>query len=194
MNRCLTKDFYHLMNNIDKLSDGQARICEWDSCNVSKFVIEVSPSEGPYKGGKFKFKFDVVELFYPILQPDIKCITPIYHPNIDTLEPDDNDLISNVCVSILDDWKPVNGLDDCIQALLYLFYQPNTTDSLRLADGDITENQFLENVQKSLKGGTVEGCFFHPNYGWVENSKLTDDLTQYECKPEPPKKKLCKRV
>ncbi|CAG2203211.1 UBC12 [Mytilus edulis] len=137
--------------------------------------------------------FDVVELFYPILQPDIKCITPIYHPNIDTLEPDDNDLISNVCVSMLDDWKPVNGLDDCIQALLYLFYQPNTKDSLRLADGDISENQFLENVQSSLKGGTVEGCYFHPNYGWVENSKLTDDLTQYECKPEPPKKKLCKR-
>jgi hypothetical protein len=117
----------------------------------------------------FHFQFDIVELLYPLLQPNIKCITPIYHPNIDTLETDENDLISNVCVSILDDWTPVNGLDDCVQALLFLFHQPNTSDSLRVVDGDIQENQFLENVKISLEGGTVENCNFQPNYGWVEN-------------------------
>ena len=134
----------------------------------------------------FFFQFDIVELFYPVLQPNIKCITPIYHPNIDTMVRDDNDLISNVCVSILDDWRPVNGLDDCVQAILFLFHQPNTSDSLRMANDDIQEAQFLENVRVSLRGGFVEGCYFKPNYGWTENND------QCDIQNEPTDKKMCR--
>lgn len=48
--------------------------------------------KGFYKGGAFKFSF-AVGTNYPHEPPKVKCLTSVYHPNID--------LEGNVCLNIL---------------------------------------------------------------------------------------------
>lgn len=55
-NRSFAKDFHNLLRNISSISGGQACISDWDDEDVSKFDVEISPSDGLYKGGKFKFQ------------------------------------------------------------------------------------------------------------------------------------------
>ena len=55
-NRSFAKDFHNLLRNISSISGGQACISDWDDDDVSKFDVEISPSDGLYKGGKFKFQ------------------------------------------------------------------------------------------------------------------------------------------
>ena len=63
MNRRLSRDFYSLLNSVEKLSDVQAVVCDWNSEDITKFVIEITPSSGPYRGGKFKFKVSILDQF-----------------------------------------------------------------------------------------------------------------------------------
>lgn len=67
MNRRLSRDFYHLINNIETLSGGQASVCDCNADDISKFLIEITPSSGPYKGGKFKFKVGLFDIIYRVL-------------------------------------------------------------------------------------------------------------------------------
>lgn len=73
-----------------------------DSEDIMNFLLFLSPDEGLYKGGKFKFSFSINSNF-PHEPPKVKCLQKIYHPNID--------LDGNVCLNILrEDWKPVLNL------------------------------------------------------------------------------------
>lgn len=169
-NRSFAKDFHNLLRNISSISGGQACISDWDDEDVSKFDVEISPSDGLYKGGKFKFQFELYVDSYPESTPKIICKTPIYHPNIDTIDDSFDD--TNVCVSLLDDWSEDNSIDDCVQALLFLFYNPNLEDPLcPIICPETTEDEFGQNVKISLEGGDVEGVSFERNYGYpcIEN-------------------------
>lgn len=42
----------------------------------------ISPDEGFYRGGRFCFSFKI-GANYPHEPPKVKCMTKIYHPNID---------------------------------------------------------------------------------------------------------------
>jgi ubiquitin-conjugating enzyme E2 F len=56
--------------------------CEFeDHNNLAEFYLLVSPSEGLWKGGKFKFQVEVNE-DYNMSPPKVKCLTKILHPNI----------------------------------------------------------------------------------------------------------------
>lgn len=56
--------------------------CEFpDHNNLAEFYLVVSPSEGLWKGGKFKFQVSVSEE-YNMCPPKVKCLTKILHPNI----------------------------------------------------------------------------------------------------------------
>lgn len=104
--------------------------------------------------------------------PIIRCLTDIYHPNIDHL---DQDLVtSNVCVSVLDHgtWSGQCDFETCVQALLFLFYEPNFDDAL--SPICCSDENFQELVQISLKGGTIDGFGFRPNEGWVKKKNVNN--------------------
>ena len=106
-------------------------------------------------GGVYKFNM-VIDFNYPHVAPKPTCMTPIYHPNIDTK--------GAVCLNILRaDWKPVLGINQVILGLIFLFIEPNPTDPLNLEAAKVfreNPNQFNRNVQTSLRGGTVDGITY----------------------------------
>ena len=57
----------------------------------------------------------------PSIAPEVICLTPIFHPNFDP-HPSG---YGKVCVSLLDEWRCDNDLEDVVQALLFLLYNPN---------------------------------------------------------------------
>lgn len=66
-----------------------------------------------YRSGSFLFSFAVPNA-YPHEPPKVKCLTKVYHPNID--------LEGNVCLNILrEDWKPVLTITSIIYGLNFLF-------------------------------------------------------------------------
>ena len=80
----------------------------------------------------------------------------MYHPNID--------LDGNVCLNILrEDWKPVLTINSIVYGLQYLFLEPNPEDPLnKEAARELQSNRrsFEYNVQKTMKGGHLNGVFF----------------------------------
>ena len=121
---------------------------------------------------------------YPEKAPVVICETPIYHPNIDfSAEPDtyDDTCTSNVCVSLLDDWEPSYGLEDCIQGLLFLFYQPNLEDPLSEWFDSDDYSSFAEGVKLSLEGGTISGYDFPVNQ---RKNNTEDNESQQEAETE----------
>ena len=97
----------------------------------------------------------------------------MYHPNID--------LEGNVCLNILrEDWKPVLTINSIVYGLQYLFLvsdyfhtykeilssqlqEPNPEDPLnKEAALELQSNRrlFEQNVQKTMKGGHLNGIYF----------------------------------
>lgn len=54
--RSLAKEFHKLMRSIKSFSGGQARVVNFDEENLGEFDVEIAPSDGLYKHGKFIFK------------------------------------------------------------------------------------------------------------------------------------------
>ncbi|KAH8120078.1 ubiquitin-conjugating enzyme/RWD-like protein [Phellopilus nigrolimitatus] len=121
-----------------------------DPENLQHFTLEITPDEGMYQGGTFKFTFDIPDN-YPHKEPKVKCTQKIYHPNID--------LDGNVCLNILrEDWKPVLNLNSVFVGLQYLFLEPNADDPLNKdAAKDLRENRekFIRNVKASMVGRDI---------------------------------------
>jgi len=123
-----------------------------DPADLLNFTLTITPDEGMYKGGSFKFSF-TINTNYPHDPPKVKCIPKIYHPNVD--------LEGNVCLNILrEDWKPVLNLNSVMVGLQYLFLEPNPDDPLnKEAAQEMTKNRdtFLRNVKQSMQGGHIKG-------------------------------------
>ncbi len=83
------------------------------------FALTVSPEEGFWAGGKFRFHVTVGE-DYNLAPPSVRCLTRLWHPNIS----EDGD----VCLSILRlnaidgmGWAPTRRLKDVIWGINSLF-------------------------------------------------------------------------
>lgn len=187
MSTCnLAKDVHNLLRNIDGMSGGQAKVLEWDEDNLGCLTVEVAPTDGYYKGGKFKFKIDISVNDYPRNAPNVNCMTPIYHPNIDTVSEelwpreDDDSGNTNICLNIFDvEWNEGMNLEDCVQGLLFLLYNPNFEDPLTpLFDSTTCSDmeEFAENVSLSLIGGNVEGIEYETNYGLADAGDVVNDI------------------
>ncbi|KAM7539614.1 hypothetical protein Aperf_G00000024207 [Anoplocephala perfoliata] len=90
-----------------------------DPNKLHEFRLEISPKEGIWQHGHFVFDFNVPET-YNHAPPVVKCLTKIWHPNID-----EN---GNVCLSILrpssldsTGWAPTRKIMDVIWGLESLF-------------------------------------------------------------------------
>lgn len=117
--------------------------------DLMNFDVYISPDEGMYRGGTFKFRFNVTTNF-PHEPPKVLCTQKIYHPNID--------LQGHVCLNILrQDWKPVLSIDSILVGLQFLFLEPNPTDPLNKD----AANQFVRNKDtfKSLVRQTMGGGY-----------------------------------
>ncbi|KAI5474958.1 ubiquitin-conjugating enzyme E2 M [Pseudohyphozyma bogoriensis] len=123
--------------------------------DLLNFELTISPDDGMYKGGEFKFTF-AINSNYPHEPPKVKCVPRTYHPNLD--------LEGNVCLNILrEDWKPVLNLNAVMVGLQYLFLEPNADDPLNKdAAKDLRENRqrFANNVRTAMRGGSVNGESF----------------------------------
>lgn len=94
---------------------------------LSDFTLTVKPDEGYWKSGKFKFYIHVTE-DYNMVPPKVKCLTRLWHPNIN----EDGD----ICLSLLRQtsidehgWAPTRKLKDVVWGLNSLF-----TDLLNFDD------------------------------------------------------------
>ncbi|KAJ3039919.1 NEDD8-conjugating protein ubc12 [Rhizophlyctis rosea] len=130
-----------------------------DPNNVFDFNLTISPDEGFYRGGTFRFTFKI-NSNYPHEPPKVLCIQKIYHPNID--------LEGNVCLNILrEDWKPVLNINSVVVGLQYLFLEPNADDPLNKEAAEVlrtNRRQFEQNVKTSMQGLPVGGNPFDRVY------------------------------
>mmetsp|Transcript_7599 Transcript_7599/g.13771 ORF Transcript_7599/g.13771 Transcript_7599/m.13771 type:complete len:179 (+) Transcript_7599:113-649(+) len=126
-----------------------------DTNSIMTFDVKLKPEEGLYSTGKFTFTI-VIPTDYPHSAPKVKCLTKVYHPNID--------LDGNVCLNILrQDWKPVLTLSSVLYGLQLLFLEPNPEDPLNKSAAELmrrSPSAFRSNVLQSLRGGYVDGEYF----------------------------------
>lgn len=142
----LCKDIFRLQKKLKSLFVGQVRLSELDAC--CELTISILPREGPYASGLFEFTTTLES--YPSV-PGVRCITPVYHPNIDEA--------GDVCVSLLEDWTDDYDLTDLAQALLFLMRNPNRDDPLRSMPEEMQsmdEETFFHYIRKTLRGEVVE--------------------------------------
>ena len=133
-------------------ASGTILFFDFDVCSWLFFFLSWA---GMYKGGVFKFSFNIKET-YPHEAPKVTCLQKIYHPNIN--------LQGNVCLNILrEDWKPVLTIQAVVFGMQYLFLEPNPDDPLNKDAADVlkaNKSLFEQNVTKSMKGGSVNGESF----------------------------------
>ena len=158
----LLKHYRDLARNIESFSDGQAKLKERngdDDCSLDVICVTLAPKTGLYRGGKFDFELDV-STEYPACPPVVHCMTQIYHPNIDF-----SDESGEVCLNLLDElWTSNMTLEDVVQGLLFLLQNPNIEDPLNcMFTGSEDEEEFQQNVRRSLKGEEVDGVPFERN-------------------------------
>jgi len=125
------------------------------------FEFVLKPDEGMYKDGTFLFTFAIPQS-YPHDPPKCKCLTKVYHPNID--------LEGNICLNILrEEWSPVLSISSVIYGLHFLFLAPNTEDPLNkeaAAALDKNPTAFASSVKTSLtRGASIQGTYFPPANG-----------------------------
>jgi len=68
-----------MIDRAELMSNGISFI---DSEDDHNFTIIVQPNSGYYKSCTFNFRFNIPKS-YPLGPPKVRCLTPIYHPNID---------------------------------------------------------------------------------------------------------------
>lgn len=113
---------------------------------IMNFELILKPDDGLYKGGAFLFTFSV-PMGYPHEPPKVKCMTKVFHPNID--------LDGNICLNILrEDWKPVLTISSVVFGLNFLFIVSSRNAACRwirchVVKCDVT-HCFLVNVPSTM--------------------------------------------
>ena len=168
----IMKELHHLYGEIEELTEGQCTAQDLDleketTAEDVRFIVSIIPNDGPYKSGQFEFLFKVPKR-YPAMPPSVRCLTHIYHPNIDDR--------GEICLSLFDDWAPeFNCLMHCVQGLVFLLKNPNLEDPLSPyfcpEDAEDMET-FHKNVRTSLEGGIIDGFIrFKRNLVTSESNK-----------------------
>lgn len=94
---------------------------------LSTFELIICPEENFWQGGKYRFHIHVTEE-YNMVPPKVKCLTKLWHPNINEE--------GDICLSLLREnsidglgWAPTRRLKDIVWGLNSLF-----TDLLNFDD------------------------------------------------------------
>mmetsp|Transcript_14076 Transcript_14076/g.24060 ORF Transcript_14076/g.24060 Transcript_14076/m.24060 type:complete len:180 (+) Transcript_14076:294-833(+) len=126
-----------------------------DPNTIMSFDVAFTPEDGLYTAGTFRFNISI-PVDYPHSAPKVKCMTKVYHPNID--------MDGNVCLNILrQDWKPVLTLNAVLYGIQLLFSEPNPEDPLNKEAAELMRKNpaaFRQNVLQSVRGGYVSGVYY----------------------------------
>ena len=129
---------------------------------LMEFVVTISPKEGPYRGGKFKFTFNLKN--FPAFPPVVTCNTPIYHPGIRNED-------GAVSLGVLSGKRRIDyTLEDVVTGLLLLLCKPAFENPIsaqyQCKRGHVCiSEKFEETVQRTLRGGRYFGMNFPRNLG-----------------------------
>ena len=128
----LTNEFKNLSTNPicgAKVAKENGNLYKWK-------VVLPGPKGSPYEDGLFNLSFDLEN--YPFKCPEVKFITPMYHPNIkkDTGE---------ICMDVFaNSWAPTQKVSDIIEKLASLLVSPSTESPL---EGEIAQ-EFIKDHKK----------------------------------------------
>ncbi|ESP04262.1 hypothetical protein LOTGIDRAFT_237443 [Lottia gigantea] len=151
------REIHHLMKNLASISNGQAKLVKFEHPKSTiDIYLELSPTDGFYKGGTFLFIIQIHPNF-PITDTEaITCMTPIYHPNIDSSQNLTYGL-NNVCLNVDKKGRESLGLTGIVAGLLYLLYNPELEDPLWVDFGNPTLEEFKTKVKAYMNGVNLEG-------------------------------------
>ncbi|XP_022914940.1 NEDD8-conjugating enzyme UBE2F-like [Onthophagus taurus] len=121
--------------------------------DLSSFLLFVKPTEGFWQDGCFKFSVKVTEE-YNMVPPIVKCLTRLWHPNINET--------GEVCLSLLRQhsvdglgWSPIRRLNDVVWGLHALFTDLlNFDDPLNIEAADMyrtSKEEFHKKVSEYVK-------------------------------------------
>lgn len=119
--------------------------------NIHKWQVHMAGPDGtPYEDGAFVISF-VFPDNYPFKHPEVKFVTPMYHPNI---KKDTGEICMDVFAS---SWSPTQKVQDILQKLVSLLRNPSTSAPL---ESEICQ-EFVNNYSKFCKNARA----------WVANHK-----------------------
>ena len=158
----LMKQYRDLVRNIASFTNGQGKVEESDC--LEKINVTFHIKDGLFRGAKIEFRIYVSDGF-PAQPPEITCLTEIYHPNFEFEDDYDIEDGGNVCLNLFDEhWNSDCTLEDVVQGLLFLIYNPNLADPLNsLFYGSEDVEDYEKNVRLSLRGESVDGIPFPRN-------------------------------
>ena len=106
-----------------------------------EFIVSITPPQGIWKDHAFKFSFKLPRE-WPYHCPVVKCLTRIWHPNINEE--------GDVCVNTLRaSYAPQLTLSALVESLFFIFRTPNPTDNINKEAGDMYQMNIDLFIQKA---------------------------------------------
>ncbi|KAG2860781.1 hypothetical protein PC129_g9944 [Phytophthora cactorum] len=128
------------------------------------FTISIIDLSGPFANGDFTFFVDIPKT-YPFHAPSVRCLSRVWHPNIDIAT-------GKVMMPILGkDWRPVLSINTVLLGLQLIFLEPGIDYVLNPAAAEQLHRnpeQFKKEVQQILCGGRFYGVDFPPHPRQIE--------------------------
>ena len=145
----------------------------YDEGNPRKWRVSLrGPNDTSYKDGLFYLSIEFPE-DYPMKQPEVCFVTPIYHVNVNPKAPTFSgaEPLGHVCISTLNWWKPEYTMREVLTNIFALFYLANP-DSPYGLDRATEFRQQRSTYEDKVKFFTKK--YAHPCKGYKEYPKNQD--------------------